>query len=268
MRGSVEKLGLLVVSLALAACNDGGLVGATTTTPTPSPTFTPTPEPTSTPIPCHFYGIDAGSNLWDIDPVAVTATMIGPTGISAMTDIAITADNRIIGMTFTGAYEIDPITADATPLTNAAWLFEQNALDAMLDGRLLVGGGTQLFSVDPATGQKVAEGTMGGGKVFSGDIATVDATTALATGKPTSGTGNDHLFRFDLSSNGSTDEGDLGYPKVFGLDYGCDGLLYGMVAQNPPKLLRVNPNTAQTTLLGPMAGGPSTLWGAAGPAQN
>lgn len=265
------RIVVIVISLALAACNEGGIVGASTTTPTPTPTATltptPTPEPTSTPIPCHFYGIDAGSNLWDIDPVAITATMIGPTGISAMTDIAITADNRIVGITFAGAYEIDPITAEATPMTSTAWLFEQNALDAMTDGRVLVGGGTALFSVDPVTGQKVSEGTMGGGKVFSGDIATVNGTTALATGKPSSGSGNDHLFRFDLTSNSSTDEGDLGYPKVFGLDYGCDGQLYGMVAQNPPKLLRVDPDTAQTTLLGPMNGGPSTLWGAAGPAQ-
>src|SRR5688572_9789274 len=104
----------LVLAIGLCACNDGGIVGASTT-PTPTPTVppTPTPEPTSTPIPCHFYGIDSASNLWNIDPDAVTATMVGPTGISGMTDIAITSDNRIIGVTFFGAYEIDPITAEA-----------------------------------------------------------------------------------------------------------------------------------------------------------
>lgn len=256
-----------VVSLVLCACNDGGIIaGEPTPTPTATVPPTPTPEPTATPVPCHFYGIDASSNLWDIDPIAVTATNIGPTGISGMTDIAITADNRIIGVTFDRAYEIDPETAQATQIASAAWLFQQNALDAQESGRLLVGGGNQLYSVDPVSGNKTSEGTMGGGYQFSGDIATVDATTALASGKTGFG-GNDHLFRFDLASNSSTDEGDLGYPSVFGLDYGCDGLLYGMVAQNPPKLIRVNPSTAQTTLLGPMNGGPSTLWGAAGPAQ-
>ena len=259
-----------VALLLLAGCNDGSIVQGAIETPTPTATatVTPTPQPTPTPEPCQFYGIDATSALWVIDPVAITAEEVGDTGISGITDIAITSDNVIIGITETEAYQLDPNTGEATLMASEPWLADQNALDATADGKLLVGGETALISYDPATGAKSSEGTMGGGRVFSGDIATVSASSALATAKVTTGSGaNDHLYRFNLSSNTSTDEGDLGFPKVFGLDVGCDGDLYGMVATNPPKLLRVDGNTAQTTVLGTMTGGPSTLWGAAGPAE-
>ena len=261
----VFAFALFAVTLALAGCNEGVVTGSAAE---PTPTPEESPEPTATPAPCQFYGMDASSALWVIDPVAVTAEMVGETGISAITDIAITSDNRIIGITEEKAFDIDASTGDATEIASEPWLADQNALDALPDGRLLVGGVTALITVDPATGDKQSEGSMGGGRVFSGDIATMSAGAALATAKVTNGSGaNDHLYRFDLATNSSTDEGDLGYPKVFGLDVGCDGDLYGMVASNPPKLLRVNPTTAQTTVLGTMEGGPSTLWGAAGPAE-
>lgn len=250
----------------LAGCNSNVMTGGAGATPTPEETATPVP--TATPAACQFYGIDATSALWVIDPIAITAEVVGDTGVSGITDIAITSDNVIVGITETEAYELDASTGEATQIASEPWLADQNALDATADGKLLVGGETALISYDPATGSKSSEGTMGGGRVFSGDIATVSASSALATAKVPNGGGvNDHLYRFNLSTNTSTDEGDLGFPKVFGLDVGCDGDLYGMVATNPPKLLRVDPDTAQTTVLGTMSGGPSTLWGAAGPAE-
>lgn len=264
----VRVLALFSVLALLAGCNSNVMTGGAEATPTPDETPGPTPEPTSTPAACQFYGIDATSALWIIDPIAITAEEVGDTGVEGITDIAITSGNVIIGITEEGAYELDPATGEASQIANEPWLADQNALDATADGRLLVGGETALISYDPATGDKVGEGTMGGGRVFSGDIATVSAGFALATAKVPNGGGvNDHLYRFNLTSNTSTDEGDLGFPKVFGLDVGCDGALYGMVATNPPMLLRVDPDSAQTLVLGTMEGGPSTLWGAAGPAE-
>lgn len=262
------RSGILVLALLLAGCNDGQIVQGAIETPSPTatPIVTPTPQPTPTPEPCQFYGIDATSNLWIIDPLAVTANVVGATGINGITDIAISADNRIIGISFDRAWEIDPSTGVATQIASSAWLDQQNALDALPDGRLLVGGDTALIAVDPDTGVKTNAGTMGGGRVFSGDIATISATRAFATGKDYFGS-DDHLFFFDIATNQSTDEGSLGAPKVYGLDYGCDGNLYGMIADSPPRLVRVDPNTAQTTMLGTMTGGPATLWGAAGPAD-
>lgn len=268
MRRVAASLGSvsLTLAFALAGCNSNALSGVETGEPTP--VASATPEPTATPQQCQFYGIDATSQLWIIDPVAITADVVGETGVEGITDIAITSDNRIVGITEERAYVLDAESGAATEIADFPWLADQNALDALADGRLLVGGETALIAVDPDTGDKTSEGTMGGGRVFSGDIATVSAGAALATAKVTNGSGaNDHLYRFDLATNQSTDEGDLGFPKVFGLDVGCDGDLYGMVASNPPRLLRVDPQTAQTSVLGTMAGGPSTLWGAAGPAE-
>lgn len=267
MRRSIAIL-LTSSAVVLAACNDGQVVQGVTETPTPTPTVepTPTPQPTATPEPCQFYGIDASSNLWIIDPVAVTANVVGPTGVSAITDIAITPDNRILAIGFDRAWSLDPSTGNATQISGSAWLDQQNALDALPDGRLLIGGDDALAVVDPVTGYVTPAGTMGGGRVFSGDIAVAGSTFALATGKDYVG-GDDHLYSFDIANDSSVDVGSLGAPKVFGLDYGCDGNLYGMIATTPPRLVRVNPSTAQTTDLGSMAGGPSTLWGAAGPVE-
>jgi hypothetical protein len=267
MRTRIASLGLIITAGFLAACNSNGIVaGGSAPTPTATLTPTPTASPTATPDACQFYGIDAGSNLWEIDPVNVTAHMVGPTGKSGLTDIAITPDNRIIAMTLTGGYQLDPSTGHATQIAGAAWLTGQDALDAMPDGRLLVGGGAKLVAVDIDTGAQTTVGSISGGRVFSGDVASNGATGALGTAKVTSGTANDHLVSFDIATHTVTDRGDLGYPKVYGLDYGCDGNLYGMIATSPPKLLKVNPTTGATTMLGTMTGGPSTLWGAAGPA--
>src|SRR5690348_174556 len=94
----------IVAGLVLAAgCNNNQLTAGAHSTPP-----TPTPAPTTTPVPCKFYGIDSTSKLWIIDPVAVTATAIGSTGIASMTDIAITPDDRIIAITNTKAYTLDP----------------------------------------------------------------------------------------------------------------------------------------------------------------
>jgi hypothetical protein len=264
--------GFAVLCVLVVGCNDGRVVegAAATATPTAEPTATeaptPTPIATATPVPCNFYAVDSATNLWIIDPVAITTQMVGPTGVAEMTDIAITSANEIIGITFDRAYRIDPATGAATLLAAAPWLFQQNALDALPDGRLLVGGGNALSAVDPVTGVKENVGTMGGGRVFSGDVTAVDATHALGSGKDPLFGGHDHLFGFELAVS-STDEGSLGQPVVYGLDYGCDGELYGVVAQSPPKLVRVDALTAQTTMLGPLVGGPATLWGAAGPAE-
>ena len=258
---------LLLLGFVAAACNNNSVVGGATASPTPVPSPSETPAPTPTPVPCQFYGIDSGSNLWIIDPVAITAQMVGPTGKSNLTDIAITPDNRIIAITTGAAYELDAQTGHATVIANAAWLPQQDALDALPDGRLLVGGGAKLVAIDISSGAQTTVGSIASGRVFSGDVAASGASSAIGTAKVTSGSGNDHLVSFDVNTHAVTDLGDLGYPKVYGLDYGCDGNLYGMVASTPPKLLRVNPTTGATTTLGTMAGGPTTLWGAAGPAN-
>lgn len=272
MRRQLVLAGVLLAATAgsalVAGCNDNGVVAGASTSPTPEPSVTPSVPPTPTPVPCQFYGIDASSTLWIIDPVAVTAQTVGPTGISSMTDIAITADDRIIGITKNKAYEIDPSTGHATQIAGTAWVSNQDALDALPNGHLLVGGDADLVDVDPASGATSPVGSITGGRVFSGDVASdLTGAGALGTAKVTSGSDNDHLVSFNLASHSVTDLGDLGYPKVFGLDYGCDGDLYGMVATSPPKLLRVDAGSGNTTMLGTMAGGPSTLWGAAGPAQ-
>ncbi len=257
----------LLVATTLGGCNDNDIVTGADGEPTPTPTDEPTPNPTptSTPVECMFYGVDSDSSLWVIDPEQITATIVGPTGVYGLTDIAITADNRMIGIGFSSTYELDPSTGAATMISAGTWLDQQNALDSLPDGRLLVGGGAEMKSIDVGTGDAASWGTLPGGSSFSGDIAT--ATGTRAYGSATGGFGqNDRMYVFDTQDGTVELVGDLGSTSVYGLDYGCDGQLYALFATYPPKLAAVNETTAATTVLGQFANGPFTLWGAAGPA--
>ena len=269
----------LIALLALAAaagCNGNQVVGkgaqqsptpTSTATATDTPTGTPTTLPT--PMPCEFYGVDDVSRLWVIDPTAKTATLVGATGVTGMSDIAITPDQKLIGVDEFGiVYQLNPTTGSASGIGLISQVSGPNAMDAAPSGHLLVGGQADgsLHDHDLASGADTVVATYSGGLLFSGDIASVDATHALGTMNKGDGVTHDHLIAFDLSAHGASDLGDLGYVNVYGLDYGCDGNLYGLVAGSPPTLISVNASNAATSVLGPL-NGPDTLWGAAGPAQ-
>ena len=269
---------LAAIALAAAAgCNGNQVVGKgaqQSPTPTSSPTGTATtpigtPTTLPTPMPCEFYGVDDVSRLWVIDPAAKTATLVGATGVTGMSDIAITPDQKLFGIDEYGfVYQLNPTTGGASPVGMISQALGPNAMDAAPSGHLLVGGqgDGKLHDHDLATGADTVVATYTGALIFSGDIASVDATHALGTMTDGGGTNHDHLIAFDLSAHTATDVGDLGYLQVYGLDYGCDGNLYGLVAGSPPTLISVNATNAATSVLGTL-NGPDTLWGAAGPAQ-
>ncbi len=260
------RMAVLLGGLSIG-CNDSSIVGESdpafeTPSPTPSDEPTPEPSPTATPEPCMFYAVDSDSSLWVIDPETVSATVVGPTGIPGLTDIAITPANGLIGISFSNTYQVNPSTGAATIIDAGAWVAGMNSLDSLPDGRLLVGGGNQMVAVDLGTGAQESWGSLPAGW-FSGDIAAVSATRAFAA---QGSNANDQLVAFDTAAGSVETVGDLGSPQAYGLDYGCDGELYALLAAYPPRLARVDETTGQATILGTFTGGPATVWGAAGPA--
>ena len=250
-------LGLLLT----VACNDGVLTaGPNVNLPrgTPNPQFTP--------LPCNFYSVDSEGDLWRIDPANVEATRIGSTGAGvSFTDITITPDNKILAITRWDVYEIDPFDAATVLVADDIFGGQPVAADTMPDGRLLVGGAGEIAVVDMDTGSYDVISQLPSGWEFSGDIAVAEGNKAYATLRTGAGT-DDHLFEVDLITGVTTDLGTLGSPNVFGLDYGCDSRLYGVIADVPPTFLYIDSDTGQNTTLGTPVG-PATLWGAAGPAD-
>jgi len=277
MRGLV---GLFAFVLLTAACNQQGLVQGTTASdpeatpdpedPTPSPTVTPADPmdpvatPLPTPVPCAFYGIGAGGDLWVIDPSAVTAQLVGQSNLQNTSDLAVTADGKMIVITMQAAFQLDPTTAQAYPYNTSAWVLGQNALDVTADNRMLVGGGGSLKFLGAGPQFDVLPF---GSAAWSGDVAVVGD---IAYGSALDNwDGPDHLIRIDLVTGAVAQHGNFTAPGIYGLDVACDGSLYALTQGSPgegilPRVFRVNPATGGVTDLGDLVG-PTRLWGGAGP---
>lgn len=217
MRGLIA---VFVLVLLCAACNSQGLVRGSkeeevpeetpvTEDPTPAPTATPADPvdpiatPLPTPVPCAFYGIGSGGDLWIIDPAAVTAQLVGNSNLQNTSDLAVTADGKMIVITLTAAYQLDPTNAQAYPYNSGAWVQGQNALDVTPDNRMLVGGGGALTFLGSGPQFDVLPF---GSAAWSGDVAVMGD---IAYGSALDNwDGPDHLIRIDLVT-GSVAQYDL-----------------------------------------------------------
>jgi hypothetical protein len=232
-------------------------------------------EPDSIEVPeaCMFYAIDDQSSLWTIDAIesVPVATLVGDTGIQSLTDISLHPNGKIIGHTRKEFFSLSPATGVATLLEGNQQSVEDLgpvASDALSDTEVLVGGEHAIGIMDIES--KVFESygnVLPNDWEFAGDIAVLDANHAYATAKKDEE--NDHLFLIDVQNRTAEDLGSLETDLVWGLDYGCDGKLYGLVSRksqstDPLRLILINPDTMDLTDRGIITG-PSKLVGAAGP---
>lgn len=253
MQRWITWVGLLAV--VSFGCNDTRLSGA----PTPEPT----PSASPTPVPCKFYGVDKESNLWLIDPDGPSAQLVGATGIQSLTDLAIDENADMLAITRTDVYRIAPDTGVATSVREAAF-DNQVAADAVTPGELVLGGGDELSIMTLASGNRNVVATLPNGYQFAGDIAVRDDGIAFVTAQQSSSE-DSHLMEMDPVSGQVTDHGSLGAPRVFGLDFACDGRLFGLI-EGSLEVIEVDASTGATSPAG-FVTGPTSLWGAAGPAD-
>lgn len=278
----MRTLGMLFALVVVAAgCNRGDLVEGAEATPDPEESATPEPQPTETPgepggvvtppptplptpVPCSFYGIGAGGDLWRVDPAAPSAALVGNSLLQNTSDLAVTADGKMIVITLTAAYQLDPTTAQAYPYASAAWVQGQNSLDVTPDNRMLVGGGGSLTFIGAGPQFDVLPF---GSAAWAGDVAVMGS---IAYGSAIDNwEGNDHLIRIDLVTGDVAQHGQFSVPNVFGLDAACDGTLYAISQGDPdtgtpPRVFTIDPNSGSIATIGDLIG-PTRLWGAAGP---
>lgn len=178
------------------------------------------------------YAHTAGT-LYQLDPRSFRVTRIGdfdfpPGSAEAMTDLAVTAEGDLWGVTFTSLYRIDRETARVTMVAPlGAGLAGYNALTfiprGILGSREVLVAATsagEYFQLDQSTGAPSRLGSYGALLGSSGDLVSVagDGPTAGTFATVTSG-GREQLARIDPRSGRATVIGPTGTSGTYGLGY-------------------------------------------------
>jgi len=261
--------------LALAACgpsqgdddDDTPIVDARTT----DGPADAAPGDTSNELPSRVYA-HTGKTLYRLETATLAETRIGDftnLGTSSMTDIAVDRDERMVGITMTKIYEVDPATAAATELATFGTVRGFTSLSfvpadpANPDGpEILIaandGGLVYRIDVDmvahTATATQIGAYGMQGGTTIgsSGDIVSVRGFGTVATVNV--GTGRDYLARLDptMGWKATVVGTGTGFDNIFGLGFWA-GKLYGFVDDGAVAMtgafVEINPTTGAATLV-------------------
>ena len=212
----------------------------------------------------------APSTLITLDPTTGVTTPVGPTGLSNISGLAWHKPTQTLyGVTAGGApsnlVKININTGAAAIIANTGVIL--GSLEFGPDGRLYGGGGqanaNELYDIDRMTGVATLIGNTGLGASAITGLALVEdrrdfyAVNNLST---SFGAPADELIRFQFDDPANLtvigpifDTGGTPLTGLGGLDFNQDGsVLYASDAfgATPGAIYRVNPATAQATLLG------------------
>ena len=200
----------------------------------------------------------SSSSLYQIDPAAPSSTYIGDIGFS-VTDIAVTNDNMLWGITYDSLLSINYCTGVGRVIGDVGTTSTLNALVAAPDGYLFGADyDGDVWRIDPSTGAGTRIGNYGIGLHSSGDLAWgpdgLLYGTVYVVWSP-----NNLLISVDPVTGGAIVIGDIGFPQVYGLAV-ISGILYGLT--DAGQLITIDRSTARGTLVGTIG---SSYWGAASP---
>jgi hypothetical protein len=200
----------------------------------------------------------SSSSLYQIDPAAPSGTYVGDIGYS-VTDIAVTSDNMLWGITFTSLLVIDYCTGTGSFVGDVGGTSSLNALVSAPDGMLFGADyGGDVWRIDPATGRGTRIGSYGAGLSSSGDLA-YGPDDRLYGAVRASWSSNDLLIAVNPVTGRAALVGDIGFPFVYGLAV-LSGVLYGLT--DAGQLITISMATGRGTLVGTVG---SSFWGAASP---
>jgi len=198
------------------------------------------------------------ASLYQVDPSAPTSLYIGEIGYS-VTDIAVTTDNMLWGITYSSLISINYCTGVGSYIGDVGSTATLNALVSAPDGALFAADAQgDVWRVNPTTGRGTLIGNYGTGLSSSGDLAWgPDGRlygSVFASWSPT-----DLLIAVDPASGRATLVGDTGFDDVFGLAV-LGGVLYGLTTDG--FLITLDMTSGRGAFAGDL--GPS-FWGAASP---
>jgi hypothetical protein len=172
--------------------------------------------------PVQMY-VHTADQLYVVDDQAFDLTSVGMFGLAmeegGMTDMAVTPDGTLYGITNDKLYTINPVNAAATYVADVPGL-SNVGLTFLPDGTLLAtdqDGGVR--RVDPTNGMVTEVGAFGGGFATAGDLVAVANGTMYAIsdeGPHGDEQDNNILLTVNTSSGVGTEVGQIGYGGVFG----------------------------------------------------
>lgn len=213
----------------------------------------------------------SGATLYKVDAGLYTPTMVGDMKLNGsllsqgITDIAIDADDNMIGITLDKMYAIDEATGTLTLITNLpanaqgfqSLSFVPDPADDTRDIMIAANFNGDVYKIDQTTGVATKIGSYGavpgGAKVVSsGDIIGVRNFGVWATVKITDEP-YDFLAKLDpVNGFRATPKGQFGvgtgFKDIFGLAF-WEGTIFGFVAgaNNTGKIIKIDPDTGVGT---------------------
>lgn len=203
------------------------------------------------PPPAIMY-VHTPDTLYTIDDESFDLIEIGGFGLDAsqpMTDLAITPDGNVYGITSDTLYAVDRGTGVATFIadvqsdTNVGMTF-------LNDGTLLAtdeSGGVR--KINPVTGEVTEIGEFGNMFATAGDlVAVADGTMFAISDQGPNGDEQDNnvLLTVDTASGSATGVGQIGYGKVFGCAV-ANNAVYAFTEAG--EVIEIDPNTGSGQLV-------------------
>jgi hypothetical protein len=189
-----------------------------------------------------LYVIDPVSQLYTLDPATASPHLVGPVGITSVTDIAFHGPT-LYGVSFSQLLRLNPETGAGVAIGGIG--FTTNGLAVAADGTLYAGTTAgELIRINPVTGAGTLVGTFGGGLTSSGDLV-FDSNDVLY-GTLNSG-GAVVLAQINRTTGAATVIGPTGLNTVYGLAFFCCRL-YG-TSQNG-ELVDINVSSGRATVIG------------------
>jgi len=207
--------------------------------------------------------VHTSDTLYVMDDQTFSLTLIGNFGLGAtdqITDLAVTPDNALYGISNSKLYEIDKDTGAATYRADVPGVANVG-LTFLKDGTLLAtdkAGGVR--TVNPTSGAVKEIGSFGGGYATAGDLVAVSDGTMYAIsdeGPVGDEYTNNVLLTVDTDTGVASPVGQIGFGGVFGVAY-ASGHVYAFT--NMGQVIEIDRTTGAGS---PIKTYPVEFWGAA-----
>jgi murein DD-endopeptidase MepM/ murein hydrolase activator NlpD len=198
----------------------------------------------------YAHSIALNPGIYVVDAEDGTATLIGMTGVHDITDIALSSNNILYGITFNNLVRIDPYNGQGTNIGSTGFA-NLSALVTSPNGLIYAATSNdgRFIRIDENTGNGTLLGFFGSGLASSGDMAYDSSGELFATVMKT-GFATDWLASINPTNGSATLIGDTGFDEVWGLSF-KDGILYGVTSGG--QLIRIDPITGSGTKVGTKA---------------
>jgi len=208
--------------------------------------------------------VHTADRLYSIDDLSFDLKLIGLFGLDesegGLTDMAVTTDGVLYGITKSKLFELDSNTGVATFVANVAGVTNVG-MTFLPDGRLLAtdqSGGVR--TIDPSDGSVVELGSFGGEFATAGDLVAVADGTMLAIsdeGPHGDENTNNVLLTVNTSTGAAAFVGRIGRGGVFGCAV-ANNKVYAFT--NIGEVIEIDPTTGAGTLRRSYPG--MSFWGA------